>query len=144
MKKVSIFKKIKFYFQYRKIILKNKEEFQNSFNLRIDRVNRIYTVINIPNELFEEPYNLRTSDINKISEPYITEYLRQISDTLNKKGLGELFALYSMSKVDKYSYLIVIGFSLFNTDKAARNIFLRFIPAAITISAISFLIFKLL
>jgi hypothetical protein len=49
-----------------------------------------------------------------------------------------------MSKVDKYSYLIVIGFSLFNTDKAARNIFLRFIPAAITISAISFLIFKLL
>jgi hypothetical protein len=55
MKKVSIFKKIKFYFQYRKIILKNKEEFQNSFNLRIDRVNRIYTVINIPNELFEEP-----------------------------------------------------------------------------------------
>lgn len=144
MKKVSIFKKIKLYFQYRKILLKNKEEFQNSFNLRIDRVNRIYTVINIPEALFEEPYNLRTSDINKISEPYITEYLRQISDTLNKKGMGELFSLYSMSKVDKYSYLIVIGFSLFNTDKAARNIYFKIIPAIITISAISLLIFKLL
>lgn len=144
MKKVSLFKKIKFYFRYRKIILENKEEFQNTFNLRVDRVNRIYTVINIPQELFEEPYNLRTTDINKISESYITEYLRQISDTLNKKGLSELFSLYNMRKVDKYSYLIVIGYSLFNTDKAARNIFLRFLPISAIISIITFVIFKLL
>lgn len=143
MKKVSIFKKIKFYFQYRKILLKNKEEFQNNYNLRIDRANRIYTVVNIPEQLFEDPYNLRTSDINKISEPYITEYLRQISDTLNKKGLGELFSLYNMSKVDKYSYLIIIGFSLFNTGKVARNIFLKIIPTIVIISLISLLIFKL-
>lgn len=141
MKKVSILKKIKLYLNYRKVILSNKEDFKNNYNIRIDNVNRMYTVVNVPNQLFDEPYNMRTADINRISEPYITEYIRQVSMYLNKIGLSELYKMYDIQKVDKYSYLIVIGFSLFNTSKIARNIVLKFLPTLI-LMLIIFSIYK--
>lgn len=142
MKKLSFWKKLSIYRTYRKIVLKNKNEFKDTFGLRLDRANRIYTVINIPAEMFEEPYNLRTADINKISEPYITAYTKQISGLLDSKGLGELYRLYDVQKIDKFSYLVIIGFSLFDTAKLARNIFLRFIPIMFALSILTFLIFK--
>ncbi len=144
MKKLSFWKKISIYRTYRKIVLKNKNEFESTYGLRIDRANRIYTVINIPAEMFEEPYNLRTADINKISEPYITAYTKQISGLLDSKELGELYRLYDIQKIDKYSYLVIIGFSLLDTAKLYRNIFLRFIPTIFILSILTFLILKLL
>lgn len=144
MKKLSFWKKLSIYRTYRKIVLKNKNEFESTYGLRIDRANRIYTVINIPAEMFEEPYNLRTADINKISEPYITAYTKQISGLLDSKELGELYRLYDIQKIDKYSYLVIIGFSLFDTAKLSRNIFLRFIPTIFILSILTFLILKLL
>ena len=144
MKKLSFWKKLSIYRTYRKIVLKNKNEFESTYGLRIDRANRIYTVINIPAEMFEEPYNLRTADINKISEPYITAYIKQISGLLDSKELGELYRLYDIQKIDKYSYLVIIGFSLFDTAKLSRNIFLRFIPTIFIFSTLTFLILKLL
>ena len=141
MKKISIFKKLKLYLNYRKVILSNRLDFKNNYNLRIDNVNRIYTVVNVPNQLFDEPYNMRTADINRISEPYITEYIRQVSLYLNKIGLSELYKMYDVQKVDKYSYLIVIGFSLFDTSKVARNILLRFLPILLVVLII-FSIYK--
>lgn len=144
MKKISFWKKLSIYRTYRKIVLKNKNEFESTYGLRIDRANRIYTVINIPAEMFEEPYNLRTADINKISEPYITAYTKQISGLLDSKELGELYRLYDVQKIDKYSYLVIIGFSLLDTAKLYRNIFLRFIPTIFILSILTFLILKLL
>lgn len=140
---MSFFKKISLYFQYRNFLLKNKKQLQQ-LNIRIDRVNRIYTVINIPEDLYGEAYGLKTSDINKISEPYITEYIRQISSTLNKLGLSELYKLYDISKVDRYSYLLIIGFSFFDTKKMASNIFLKLLPAIIILSLSIIIILKLL
>jgi hypothetical protein len=138
--KISLRRKISLYFSYRNLVIKNKKDFQTKFNLRLDRVNRIYTVVNIPQEIFDEPYTMRTSDINKISEPYITEYIRQISNSLNESGLTELYRLYNIEKVDKFSYLIIIGYSLFDTGEVAKNIFFRILPitAVLAISAILF------
>lgn len=144
MKKLSFWKKLSIYRTYRRIVLKNKNEFKDTYSLRLDRVNRIYTVINIPAEMFEEPYNLRTADINKISEPYITAYTKQISGLLDSKGLSELYRLYDVKKIDKFSYLVIIGFSLFDTAIVARNIFLKFLPITLILSAITLLILKLL
>lgn len=144
MKKLSFWKKLSIYKTYRKVILNNKGEFESTYSLRVDRATRIYTVINIPQELFDEPYNLRTSDINKISEPYIATYTKQISTLLDSKGLSELYKLYDIRKIDKFSYLVIIGFSLFDTAKMIRNIFLRFIPITLILSTLTILILKLL
>jgi len=146
MKKIGFFKKISLYFYYRRVLLKNSRQFSSAYNLRIDWVNRIYTVINIPEEVFEEPYNMRTSDINKISDPYITEFVKQISSFLNTKGLIELYDIYDIRKIEKYSYLVVIGFSLFDTDRIARNFLFRILPFFSVISVILIILkhFKLL
>jgi hypothetical protein len=146
MAKINLFKKVSLYLSYRKNLLKNRDQFAGTYNLRIDRVNRIYTVVNIPEQVFEEPYNMRKSDIDKISEPYISEVIRQISGLLNKSGLSELYRLYDVQKVDKYSYLVIIGFSLFDTSKIARNFLTRILPISlVSITTLYLLVhFKLL
>ena len=95
--------------------MRSETDLKIQFNIRIDSILRFYTVLNVPNEVMEEPYNLRKSDIDTISRNYIKEYNFQLSQFLNSKGLTELYDLYDMDKVDKYSYLLVFGFSLFNT-----------------------------
>lgn len=139
MKKIGLFKKLSLYLFYRKTILKNKDLLLSSSNLKIDNINRIYTVLNIPTDVFDSPYDLRTADINKISEPYVQEAVKQISAKLNSIGISELYELYNISKIDKFSYLIIIGFKFFNTNIIARKLLFRYLPI-ISIIALSLLI----
>lgn len=120
--KMRFFRKIILFFLYRKQIIKGKQTLLTNFNSRIDYVFRIYTVLNIPKELIEEPYDFRTSDINAISQNYIKAFSSEIQNYLNSLGLRELVDVYEIKKVDKYSYLVVIGYSLFNTRKVANNL----------------------
>lgn len=136
--KVSAWKKFKLYIQYRKALVNNSEILSES-GLRIDRVKRIYTVINVPETLFESVYDLKTSDINRVSQSYITERLRNVSKTLNGIGLSELFKTYETKKVDKYSYLVIIGFSLFDTKKVANNLWFKILPTIVVASLLAFI-----
>lgn len=131
---ISIFKKISIFGDYKKIVNALKFELEQKFGARIDKAYRIYNVINVPPDIIEEPYNLRKSDIDKISENFIKEYSSAISKFLDSKGLQELYTFYEISKVDKYSYLVVFGFSLFKSNKYYDNIRLRILP--ITIAAL--------
>ncbi len=138
---MNIFKKIKLFRNYKKEISLSKIELEANFNIRVDRADRIYTVLNIPDELYGEPYNLRKSDIDKISETYIREYIGKLSEYLNERGLSELYDFYEpVKKVDKYSYLIVLGFKPFNSVKYYTLVYYRIIPIA-SITLLIFLIF---
>jgi len=139
--KVSLFRSIFLFFFFRKRILRNKTTLLNNFGAKIDYINRIYTVLNIPKELIEEPYDFRTSDINSISQNYIKAYSGEMQQYLNSLGLRELFDIYEVKKVDKYSYLIIIGFSLFNTKKVATNLMYA-IPTLLALSLIILLMVK--
>ena len=130
--KANLFRKISLFFTYKKIIKNIQTELELDFSARIDSIGRIYTVLNIPFEIFEEPYNLRKTDIDTLSKTYINEFRRRFSDFLITKGLMELFDLYEVKKVDKYSYLLVFGFSLVNTKKLANNL----ITTAVVLSSI--------
>jgi hypothetical protein len=98
-------------------------------------------VINIPEEVFEDPYNFRKSDIDSLSRPYIREFYGKISDFLNKNGLTELYEVYDLEKVDKYSYLLIFGFSLINTRRFANNFILYWLPIIFILSLIILLYF---
>jgi hypothetical protein len=91
---MNFFKKIIVFFTYRSKINTIKEELKLEYNAKIDSIYRIYTVLNLPPIIFEEPYNLRTYDIDQISRNYILDFRRNISDFLVKRGLMELFELY--------------------------------------------------
>jgi hypothetical protein len=112
-----MFKKLKLFFSWRKTINSLKIELDQKFNARIDSASRIYTVVNVPENLVGEAYALKKSDIDKISENFIRQYYVELGNTLNSKGLQELFDVYEIKKVDKYSYLLIVGFKLFNSVK---------------------------
>ena len=136
-----LFKKIKLLFTYISKVKSIQFDLEEQFGARIDNIYRIYTVFNIPQNLFEEPYNLRKSDIDTIAKNYIVDFRRSFSDFLVKRGMMELFDVYEIRKVDKFSYLIVFGFSLINTKKLA-NAFLLMIPLSVIIGLIVFFVSK--
>lgn len=121
-RRLSLYKKIKLFLYYRKKLQKNKFDLSNNFNIRIDNSLRMYTVLNIPIENIEEPYNLRKSDIDNLSKNYISEYSTKLSYYLDNMGLAELYDYYDVKKVDKYSYLVIFGFSLFKSNVFMRNL----------------------
>ena len=98
MNKVSLRKKIQLYLTYRKTLEKNRENLFQNFTSRIDRVYRIYTVINLPKEEMEEPYNFRKRDLDIFAEKYIREYSQNIAQYLNSLGLNELYDILFNNK----------------------------------------------
>lgn len=117
----NIFRKVTLYFQYSRTVSANKAVL-GQLNIRVDNVDRLYTVVNVPEELFEGVYDSRVTDRMRISQGYLAEYLRNTSRTLNEIGLTELYRVYDTRRVDKSSFLVIIGFSLFDTRKVAVRI----------------------
>ena len=140
MKRISLFKKISVFREYKKSLKSIKTELEQTFGARIDNAWRIYNVINIPDEVIGEPYNLRKADIDKIAESSVKEYTTELSKFLNTKGLQELYDFYEVKKVDKYSYLVIIGFSLFKSNEYYDNIRYKIVPTLSVISLILLLI----
>ena len=129
---MTLFRKLKLFWQYCKIIKSNRVVLEGDYKIRIDKAHRIYTVLNVPESNFGEPYNLRTADIDTISQAYLREYISRLSDFLNSCGLSELYDFYEpIKKVEKYSYLIVIGFKPFNSVKYNNILYFRLIPLII-------------
>lgn len=143
-KNISLLKKIKIFKEYKKIIKSIKDELESSFGVRIDKAWRIYSVINIPIEDVGEPYNLKRSDIDKIAESSIKGFSSELGIFLDTKGLKEMYDFYEVQKVDKYSYLLVFGFSLFKSNEYYDKIRFRVIPAVVLTSIIVSLILLLL
>ena len=133
-------KKLKLFFLWRKTIKESKFELQQKFNLRIDSAQRLYTVINVPEELIGEAYALKKQDIDRISETYIRGFSGELTQTLNEKGLQELFRVYEIRKVEKYSYLLVIGYSLFESQRYYNSLYYIITPLLILTSIIFSLI----
>lgn len=127
-KNIFFLKKIRLFSFYKKTIKENRSEIEQNFGLRIDKAQRMYTVLNIPEEIIGEAFSLKKSDIDRISENYIKEYSSEISRFLTSKGLGELYSFYEVRKVDKYSYLVVIGYSLFRSNEYYDKLYWRVYP----------------
>lgn len=140
---MNLIQKISLYRQYKRAIKQNKVTLNGDFGVRIDRASRLYTVLNIPSELYGEPYNLRKGDIDTISQAYIKEYVQKLSLFLNSIGLSEIYDFYEpIKKIDKYSYLIVLGFKQMNSVEYNKIIWYRVVPI-ITILSLSLLIYLL-
>jgi hypothetical protein len=141
MANISFFKKLSLFSYYKKIVKQNKIKLERELNIRIDSAQRLYTVLNIPEELYGE-FTLKKSDIDKISESYIKEYMFEVAKSLREMGLNELFESYEVKKVSKYSYLLVVGFSLFRSNVFYNNLYYKFLPTLAVLSIISYFLIK--
>ena len=79
-KKISLWNKIKLFQSYKKSIKICKTELEQTFGARVDNAYRIYNVLNVPDEMIGEPYNLRKTDIDKFAETMIREYSVKLSE----------------------------------------------------------------
>jgi hypothetical protein len=138
--KVNLIKRINLFLFYILRVKNIKNELFDSLNMRIDYIFRMYSVINMTGEEVEEPYNIRKSDIETLSKNKISDYLKLVSDFLDSRGLRELYDVYEVRKVGKYNFLIIFGYSLFNTRKVANRFFYFLI--LILIFSLIFLIYS--
>ncbi len=143
MNRLSFFTKIKVYREYKRILNQNLIELENRFNVRLDSANRMYTVLNIPEEAIGEAFSVKKTDIDRIADNYIRQYCSDLGQYLNSKGMSELYDFYDLKKVDKYSYLIIVGFSMFRSDKIRLRLFKYILPISLLVFLIilSFLLF---
>jgi hypothetical protein len=137
MKNISFLKKIKLFKLFKKNIDNNRNELEERFNIRIDRAYRLYTILNIPEEYIGEAFSLRKSDIERISEPLIREYINNLSNYLNSIGLSEIYDFYELKKEDKFAWKIVIGYKLFKSNEWYDKIYFRILPISILIALVS-------
>lgn len=133
-------KKLKLFHLWKKNIKPLKFELNQKFAARIDNAQRIYTVINVPEELIGEAFSLKKSDIDRISENYVRQYYVELGNFLNKNGCQELFDLYEIQKVDKYSYLLVIGYKLFRSTSYYNVLYYLVSPLIILSTIISLIL----
>lgn len=132
----KLYRSIKFYFHYRRVILKNKAFLKQKFNIDVDWVNRLYTVVNVPDEDLEPPYNVRKADIDLLSKRYIDEYIKELNRWFSNNGLKEFVEMYDYQKLDKFSHLFVIGYSMFRTNRVANFFYYFFLPLLLITSII--------
>ncbi len=141
---MNIINRIKYFLLYKKVIEKNKQELLTKYNIRVDDVYRLYTVISIDDEEFrlyggDKPVLYQIPDIDVYldkaqatkdglinGEMFLqkkVEYiLRDLENYLNDKGLIELFGLTSNQKIDKQNRKIVIEYRFLQTKKIADTI----------------------
>lgn len=138
---MEFFKDYQLYRSYKKVIRQNRVDLEANYNIRIDSANRLYTVINIPQSKEDEAYNLRKQDIDRLAESYIREYIGKLSQYLNSIGLSELYTFYEpIKKLEKHSYLIVIGFKKLNSVELNSFIYYKLYPF-IGLSILGYLIY---
>lgn len=128
--KVSLLKKIKLYFVYKKIVKQASFILQSEANLRLDRVGRLYTVLNINAEDIKN-YGPKLS--SQIIQKYVNDYISTVDKLFLKIGLTELVGLLDIKKIDDTNYLVVFGYSFLNTKRAANILVTVGITAVLTI-----------
>jgi hypothetical protein len=111
-----VFKKLRLFNLYRRTIKECEAELSENFRLEKDLVYRLYTVVNIDPKLVEQYY---TEDI---SGPVVKDFVIKVDRYMRAKGLGELVALRDVQPLDNFNVKVVMGFSLFDTAKAANRL----------------------
>lgn len=128
--RISFFKKIKLYFIYRRLLKNNYELLQNKkYNLRLDYVNRVYTVLNLSRDV--ETYG------NKLVEKYISDYISQVDKLFTEIGISEYVGLIDIKQETEMDYLIVFGFKFMDTASMANKLLILIISIPIVWTLIS-------
>lgn len=134
MGNISFLKKVKMFFIYKKIVDLNKKTLlDNSLNLRIDNVYRIYTVLNMTDDV-------KTYGIS-VAERIITEYVQKMDVVFSNMNLSEYIGILDVEQLSETDFLIVFGFSHFNTAKLLNKIIKWTLASSLGIFGIYYLLF---
>jgi hypothetical protein len=103
---LKVIKEIRLYREYLKTVKQKSEEspFFTRMNLRVDWVGRVYTVVNLPQQVIQSP------DLPKEARPsFVMNEIKPINEYFKSLNLEELMTLSmeSVKGTNDESYLIV-------------------------------------
>ena len=135
MKKVSFFKKWKLFFEYRRIVNKNRRILRDKLNLEVDWVYRPYTVLEIvvpkdDEEIYGDSINrladryTNTKSYIDFKDRYVRGFISDADKIFKQIGLSELIAISNIEDVEEARNNVAVSFefSLFSTSKMANRI----------------------
>lgn len=110
-----MFKKLKWFFLYRKILNNNKQLLYNNHNLKVDWVYRLYKTYTLTDEDLEEIKLYGGSYVNNLIE----KDKMRIEKTLIELGVAELIALIELEKLNDRQIGLAFRYKYFDTAKIA-------------------------
>jgi hypothetical protein len=110
----------------KRIALKNENLIEEN-NLRVDWVGRLYTVVNLPDEIIQNPY---------LEETYVIQQLREYDKILITLGLADV-VYPEFSKIEGEAAYLLVLYPESDYLNWSRFIFNFFLTAAI-ITGLSF------
>jgi hypothetical protein len=106
-------------FRYIKLIKMHKDELQKLHNIRVDRIYRMWTVLNLIDD---------KENVDKYGYFYVDtklkEYVSGIDKFFMKNGLFEFVGLSKADQINIYNILIVIEYKFLSTRKLANRMLL--------------------
>jgi len=136
MEELSIFKKYKLFRYFKKLLKDNKEIIsnkKNGLNLRIDKAQRIYTVINCSPDVAKYGKNL--------AEKEIKEYVTRAEKLFIDIGILEYVGIRDIQQISELDFLVVFGYKGFNTSSFYNRLYILYVLLGISaILSIFFLI----
>lgn len=110
-----MFKKYRLYKLYRSLIKKHEQEFLEKFNIKIDRIGRLYTVVNVPPQLD----TFGPKDGPRITKTLLQNYLNKLDNFLIEIGVKELTKVQELTEIDEMNYLLIIRYNYLDVANIA-------------------------
>lgn len=107
---IKLYRIIKFFFIYRRNILKNRIYLEEKYGFNINLLYEIYTTIT----LTDAPEDLKKKFGKSFVESEIKKFILLVNNDLPKLELNELVNLYEIKKIDNDNWGIAFGYALAN------------------------------
>lgn len=121
---MNFFKRARLYLHYRRIVKNNSDILISpKYNLRIDYVNRLYTVVNLPTDV--KTYG------TQLAQKYISEYISEADKLFQQMGISEYIGILDIKQETEMDYVIVFGFKFIDTAKVANRLLITLISVPI-------------
>lgn len=121
-----MFKNIRNYIKYRKLIDKNKIELYDKFKIKVDNIYRLYTTVGIPEEtqyLFTR-YDYSVVQVEEELDNEVRRYINTLSRYFMDTGLIEFIIVNkdNLVRADQINVDLVIDFKMMDIIKFIANI----------------------
>lgn len=131
---IKLYRAIKFFFVYRKNILKNRIYLQDKYGFNINLLLEMYTTIT----LADAPKDLKEKMGKALVEIEIKKFINLVNADLPKLELDELVNVYEIKRIDDDNWGIAFGYSLANNTKLILSMTLTVL---LVLTALCILIF---
>jgi len=149
---MNILKRIKYYKYYKSIISENKDTLLKKYNIYVDDLYRLYTIVSITETEYnsfgirhEQQFNLSSSEATKLLNEALNEmtinkgkivsgddflisktdsHIKLLDQYLINIGIAELYGMSEKSRIDKYNMKYVVEYKHLNMRFIANLIVL--------------------